>query len=116
MNHRLTITPGIPPGHRHGIEDVLKTLGYFIVGGGQMINGAESDISFDDPKTKSLWLQELIKQNILIHSGGLINLCYSHSFADIDKAITAFDIVLKLIKENKVELEGEIVQPAFRRL
>ena len=70
----------------------------------------------DDPKTKSLWLQELIKQNILIHSGGLINLCYSHSFADIDKAITAFDIVLKLIKENKVELEGEIVQPAFRRL
>ena len=70
----------------------------------------------DDPKAKSLWLQELIKQNILIHSGGLINLCYSHSFADIDKAITAFDIVLKLIKENKVELQGEIVQPAFRRL
>ena len=50
MNHRLTITPGIPPGHRHGIEDVLKTFGYFIVGGGQMINGAESDISFDDSK------------------------------------------------------------------
>jgi len=53
MNHRLTITPGIPPGHRHGIEDVLKIFGYSIVGGGQMVNGAESDISFDDSKTES---------------------------------------------------------------
>jgi len=48
MNYRLFIEPGIPPEHRHKIEDVLKKLGYHIVGGGQMLDGSESDISFDD--------------------------------------------------------------------
>jgi len=70
----------------------------------------------DSPYMRSLVIQELVKRGILIHSGMLINLCYSHSEKDIDDALNAFDIVLKLIKENKVELEGEIVQPAFRRL
>ena len=70
----------------------------------------------NSPYMRSLVIQELIKRGILIHSGMLVNLCYSHSEEDIDEALNAFEIVLKLIKENKVKLEGEIVTPSFRRL
>jgi len=47
MKHNLTIRPAIPPVHRHEIEHVLTKLGYKWIGGGQMIDGSESDISFE---------------------------------------------------------------------
>ena len=54
MNHRLTIIPGIPLGHRQKIEGILRTLGYSVIAGGQMIDGSESesDISFNDQTEK----------------------------------------------------------------
>jgi len=42
----LTIKPAIKPGERHKIEVILKILKYKILGGGQMVDGAECDISF----------------------------------------------------------------------
>jgi hypothetical protein len=42
----LEIKPAIPPEHRHKIEDVLKELGYDVKGGGQMVDGSLSDITF----------------------------------------------------------------------
>ena len=55
MDYLLVITPGIPPGHRQKIEGILRTLGYSVIAGGQMIDDSESesDISFNDPKTES---------------------------------------------------------------
>lgn len=47
MKHILTIKPAIPPEDRHKIEKVLKEMGYDWHGGGQMMDGSESDISFD---------------------------------------------------------------------
>ena len=70
----------------------------------------------DSPYMRSLVIQELTKRGILIHSGLLLNFCFSHSEKDIVQFLNAFEIVLKLIKENKVELEGEIIQPAFHRV
>jgi len=69
----------------------------------------------DSLYTKSLFVQELIKQGILVHPGMLINLCYSHSKSDIDRTLEAFENVLNSIESGKTILEGEIGQPAFRR-
>ena len=42
----LTIKPAIPVEDRHKIEDALKALGYKWTGGGTMVDGSSSDISF----------------------------------------------------------------------
>ena len=44
---RLEIKPAIEPATRHKIEDVLKKEGFSIIGGGQMVDGSASDISFE---------------------------------------------------------------------
>ena len=52
MKYKLEVTPAISPRTRHMIEDVLKESGYQVIGGGQMVDGSSSDISFerDDPR------------------------------------------------------------------
>jgi glutamate-1-semialdehyde 2,1-aminomutase/spore coat polysaccharide biosynthesis protein SpsF len=68
---------------------------------------------------KSLFQQECLKRGVLF-SGGQ-NLCYSHSPSDIFHTLrvyrSALEILAKAMKENKVreKLEGEPVQPVFRR-
>lgn len=54
MNYKLKIEPAISPRTRHMIEGVLKESGYSLIGGGQMVDGSSSDISFerDDPRDK----------------------------------------------------------------
>ena len=74
------------------------------------------ELSYDSPILRSLYLQELIKKGILIHSGMLINLCYSHTKGDIDKTLNAFAEIKQDIDRGKIRLEGEMVKPAFRRL
>ena len=46
----LEIKPAICPEERHKIEDLLKTLGYKIRGGGTMIDNTLCDISFEEGK------------------------------------------------------------------
>ena len=46
MKYTLKITPAIEPEERHKIQDVLKSLGYDIHGGGTHTDGSECDISF----------------------------------------------------------------------
>ena len=46
MKFFLEIKPAIKPEDRHKIEDALKTAGYDVHGGGQMIDGSSSDVSF----------------------------------------------------------------------
>ena len=48
MNHVLEIKPAIPPEKRHLIEDLLKTQGYHIHGGGTHTDGSACDVSFSD--------------------------------------------------------------------
>ncbi|MEW5766975.1 MAG: aminotransferase class III-fold pyridoxal phosphate-dependent enzyme [bacterium] len=73
----------------------------------------------DDLALKSLFQQEMIKRSILI-SGGQ-NLSYSHTAHDIEKTLLAYKETLSLMKkgieaENVRDMvEGEIVQPVFRR-
>lgn len=45
--YRLKITPAIIPTERHKIEDVLKELGYYFVGGGTHTDMSSCDISFE---------------------------------------------------------------------
>jgi len=42
----LTIQPAIPLDLRHKIEDLLENEDYIVHGGGQCVDGSESDISF----------------------------------------------------------------------
>jgi glutamate-1-semialdehyde 2,1-aminomutase/spore coat polysaccharide biosynthesis protein SpsF len=68
---------------------------------------------------KSLFQQECIRRGVLF--SGSQNMCYSHNDADIDHTLrvyrTAMEILADAIhKENvKDRLEGEVVQPVFRR-
>ena len=48
MKHEITIKPAITPEDRHNIEDALKELGYNVTGGGQFIDGSQTDISIND--------------------------------------------------------------------
>ena len=48
MKYFLEIKPALKPEDRHKIEDVLKRSGYNVHGGGQMVDGSSSDISFSD--------------------------------------------------------------------
>lgn len=71
-------------------------------------------------EVKSLFMQEMVKRGILMHSGA-VNLCFSHSDDDIDRTLEAcqdaLNIVKKAVAENKVmeTLEGEPYQQVFRR-
>lgn len=70
---------------------------------------------------KSLFMQEMVKRGILIHSGA-VNLYFSHSDKDVvhtlEASEEAFRIVKKALDENKVKerLEGEPYQEVFRRI
>jgi len=52
MKYFLEIRPAIKPEDRHKIEDALKTAGYNVHGGGQMINWSSCDVSFSDPERR----------------------------------------------------------------
>jgi glutamate-1-semialdehyde 2,1-aminomutase/spore coat polysaccharide biosynthesis protein SpsF len=68
---------------------------------------------------KSLFQQECLKRGVLF--SGSQNLCFSHSDADIDHTLkvyrTALEIVRDAMRRDKVKerLQGEPVQPVFRR-
>lgn len=74
----------------------------------------------EDLLLKTLFLQEVIKRNIL--SGGYHNMCYSHAEEDINKTIEVYVEILPIIrkaveKDNIREfLEGKPVEPVFRRI
>lgn len=53
MKYNLKIEPAIKPEERHKIEDVLKKLGYHVVGGGTHTDLSACDISFDKPKSEN---------------------------------------------------------------
>ncbi|MER3422660.1 MAG: aminotransferase [Nitrospiraceae bacterium] len=68
---------------------------------------------------KSLFQQECLKRGVLFT--GSHNVCYSHSDADVEYTLrvyrTALEVLADAIKAGEVEqrLEGEPVQPVFRR-
>ena len=47
MKYKLEIIPAVEPAVRHRIEDVLGESGFDVIGGGQMMDGSASDISFE---------------------------------------------------------------------
>lgn len=78
------------------------------------------DASAGDPLLqKSLVQQEMIKRGILW--GGFHNMSFSHSDADIEYTLKAYEEVLPILKkaveQNNIKslLRGEPVQPVFRK-
>ena len=63
---------------------------------------------------RSKLLEQLFLRGIMIHIGGFINICFSHSEDDINNALNAFEDVLKII--DNTELHGEVTTIAFKRL
>lgn len=73
----------------------------------------------ETPEIRSLFMQELAERGILMHSSG-INLCYAHTFKDINRLVNAccksweavkHAIIMDTIKDK---LKGTI-QPVFKR-
>ena len=52
MRYQLKVKPAIPVEERHKLCDLIKKLGYSIIGTGQMIDGSECDISFESKGEK----------------------------------------------------------------
>ncbi len=50
-HYSLEVVPAVEPTIRHKIEDLLKEEGFYIIGGGQNVDGSGSDISFEKPAT-----------------------------------------------------------------
>jgi len=74
----------------------------------------------DDWLLKSLFQQECIKRGILFT--GAQNICFSHSSADIEYTLCVYHTVMEIVAdalskgEVKKRLEGEPVEPVFRKL
>jgi glutamate-1-semialdehyde 2,1-aminomutase/spore coat polysaccharide biosynthesis protein SpsF len=68
---------------------------------------------------KSLFQQECLKRGVLFSGGH--NVCYSHSDEDVEHTLRVYRAALEItgdaIRGDRVEeaLEGEPVQPVFRR-
>ena len=68
---------------------------------------------------KSLFAQECLKRGVLF--SGVQNICFSHSAGDIDTTLRVFrgamEVVAQALSSDNVRerLEGEPVQPVFRR-
>jgi len=68
---------------------------------------------------KTLVQQEMIKRGILW--GGFHNVCFSHSYNDIEYTLKAYEEVLqilkKAVKEKNIKgyLKGELLEPVFRK-
>ena len=48
MMYKLKIYPAINIVHRHRIVKLLEELNYHTIGTGQMVDGSECDITFED--------------------------------------------------------------------
>ena len=66
-----------------------------------------------DENQRSLFMQELLKRGILVHSSGY-NICATHTESDIDRAIAAHKDALTAMASG-ARLEGLPIQPTFRR-
>ena len=68
---------------------------------------------------KTLFQQEAIKRGVLF--SGAHNICYSHTDEDIENTLHAYDEALEILaraikgKDIKSYIEGEIIQPVFRK-
>ena len=68
---------------------------------------------------KTLVQQEMIKRGILW--GGFHNMCFSHSYNDIEYTLKVYEEVLQILKKAVEEknvkgyLKGELLEPVFRR-
>jgi hypothetical protein len=60
-NYRLEIKPAIPSKERHKIEDVLKSMGYDVYGGGTNTDLSSCNISFGGIPSKHLFRMSKIK-------------------------------------------------------
>lgn len=78
------------------------------------------DASAGNPlEMKSLVQQEMVKRGVLW--GGFHNMCFSHSFEDIEYTLKAYKDVMPILKKAveeknvKAYLKGEPVEPVFRK-
>jgi len=68
---------------------------------------------------KTLVQQEMIKRGVLW--GGFHNMCFSHSYNDIEYTLKAYEEVLQILKKAieeknvKEYLKGELLEPVFRK-
>lgn len=79
-----------------------------------------SETGKQDPLVlKTLFQQEAIRRGILC--SGSHNICFAHSTEDIEKTLAAYDEALRILANAIADgnirrfLEGEIVQPVFRK-
>ncbi len=97
-----------------GIRDVTHCKGH----------PARGLIVFDDKAGQSLLMKSLVQQELLRHGilwSGFHNMCYSHSAADLDHTLAAYERALAELKAGleagdlATRLRGRPVQPVFRR-
>jgi glutamate-1-semialdehyde 2,1-aminomutase len=97
-----------------GMEDITNAGGFDCRGAINFLPGAGDGLVI-----KTLMQQEMIKRGILW--GGSHNMSFSHSDADIDYTLKAYEEVLPIIKKAiadgnaKELLKGEVLDVVFRK-
>lgn len=100
---------------KHGMTDLISIGGYNCR---SIVNFAEK--AGDGLMLKTYLQQEMIKRGILWSS--FHNMCYSHSDADIQYTMEAYDDIFpafrKAIADGTVaeHLKGQVLEPVFRKL
>jgi glutamate-1-semialdehyde 2,1-aminomutase/spore coat polysaccharide biosynthesis protein SpsF len=101
----------------HGLEEYVQCIGYPC----RSIISFSGNGHFDELEMKSFFQQELIRRAILWAAYHALS--WSHSEADIQLTLNAFDETMTLFKQvvNKKlslrgEIEGEPVKPVFRKV
>ena len=101
----------------HGLEEYVQCIGYPC----RSIISFSGNGNFDELEMKSFFQQELIRRGILWAAYHALS--WSHSEADIQLTLNAFDQTMTLFKQivNKKQslrgvIEGEPVKPVFRKV
>jgi len=99
----------------HGITDFTHCLGL----PPHTVTVFRNEQGQESLEMKSLFMQECLKRGVLF--SGVQNTCFSHSPADIDTTLRVYNAAMKILADAirhgtvREKLEGEPVQPVFRR-
>jgi glutamate-1-semialdehyde 2,1-aminomutase/spore coat polysaccharide biosynthesis protein SpsF len=99
----------------HGLENITECVGL----PPRTVLTFKETSGQDSLALKTLLQQEAIKRGVLC--SGSHNVCYSHSLEDIDRTLSVYDEALRIVADALSSgdigrfIEGEIVQPVFRK-
>ena len=106
MDHKLVITPAVDIGVRHSIQDLLKTAGFKVSGGGQMMDGSSSDISFEVPNQHTDKIIDIITDQGCVDKGHVVPTARLNEDLGFD-SLDAVELIMALEETFDIEISDD---------